>query len=334
MQELDDQMSQPDFWADTVNAKAVSRHAEEMRQEIKAWTDLRKNLDELLKFSEEAKAEADLQAEIEKKYFELKNQYEKLEFQVLLAGQHDEKNAIFAIHAGTGGVDAQDWAEMLLRMLIRFCEKKGWAAKIVDESRGQEAGIKSATVIVEGRYAYGYLKSEAGVHRLVRISPYDAEKMRHTSFALVEVLPEFNEVEEIPIEEKDLRIDTFLSSGHGGQSVQTTYSAVRIVHIPTNIVVTCQNERSQKQNKETAMKILRAKLHRISFNKQQAEKQELRGAYSEAAWGNQIRSYVLQPYKLVKDHRTEVESHQPDEVLNGDLDKFIEGYLRWSAGKK
>jgi peptide chain release factor 2 len=327
-------MSQPDFWADTVNAKAVSRHAEEMRQEIKAWTDLRKNLDELLKFSEEAKAEADLQAEIEKKYFELKNQYEKLEFQVLLAGQHDEKNAIFAIHAGTGGVDAQDWAEMLLRMLIRFCEKKGWAAKIVDESRGQEAGIKSATVIVEGRYAYGYLKSEAGVHRLVRISPYDAEKMRHTSFALVEVLPEFNEVEEIPIEEKDLRIDTFLSSGHGGQSVQTTYSAVRIVHIPTNIVVTCQNERSQKQNKETAMKILRAKLHRISFNKQQAEKQELRGAYSEAAWGNQIRSYVLQPYKLVKDHRTEVESHQPDEVLNGDLDKFIEGYLRWSAGKK
>jgi peptide chain release factor 2 len=331
--ELDDQMSQPDFWSDTLKAKAISRQAEGMRNEIQAWTELQKHLADLSQFAQEAKAEVDLQAEIEKKFLDLKLQFEKLEFQVLLAGKHDEKNAIFAIHAGTGGVDAQDWAEMLLRMLLRFCEKKGWMAKVVDEAKGQEAGIKSVTVIVEGRYAYGYLKSEAGVHRLVRISPYDAEKMRHTSFALVEVLPEFEEIEEMPIDEKDLRIDTFLSSGHGGQSVQTTYSAVRVVHLPTNIVVTCQNERSQKQNKETAMKILRAKLHQISFNKQQAEKQELRGAYSEAAWGNQIRSYVLQPYKLVKDHRSEVESHQPDEVLNGDLDKFIEGYLRWSTAR-
>jgi len=331
--ELDDRMSQPDFWSDTKKAKAVSQQAEEMRNEIKAWTDLRKYLEDLSQFAQEAKAEADLQAEIEKKYLELKQRFEKLEFQVLLSDKYDEKNAIFAVHAGTGGVDAQDWAEMLLRMFLRYCEKKAWSVKVVDETRGQEAGVKSATVIVQGRYVYGYLKSEAGVHRLVRISPYDAEKMRHTSFALVEVLPEFDEVEEAPIDEKDLRIDTFLSSGHGGQSVQTTYSAVRIVHLPTNIVVTCQNERSQKQNKETAMKILRAKLHQISFNKLQAEKQELRGAYSEAAWGNQIRSYVLQPYKLVKDHRTEVESHQPDEVLNGNLDKFVEGYLRWSTGK-
>ncbi|MEK7639657.1 MAG: peptide chain release factor 2 [Patescibacteria group bacterium] len=332
--ELDDQMAQVDFWDDQEHARSVSQQAEALRKEVGEWQQLKANLDDLGHLAEDTSGDAKLTKEITEQFSQLQKQFDGLEFQVLLAGAYDDKDAIFAVHAGTGGTDAQDWAEMLLRMLLRFCERKKWSAQVVDESKGQEAGIKSATVIVRGRWAYGYLKAEAGVHRLVRISPFDAEKMRHTSFALVEVLPEFADVAEQPIDEKDLRIDTYLSSGHGGQSVQTTYSAVRIVHIPTGITVACQNERSQKQNKETAMKILRAKLHQIDIAKQQDEKQALRGAYSEAAWGNQIRSYVLQPYQLVKDHRTKVETTDPDAVLNGNLEPFIEGYLRWHRGKK
>lgn len=332
--ELNDTISQPEFWSDQEQARKLTKQAEDLRQELSAWDNLRTGLTELGSFADEAGSEPSMQEDIQNRFEELLGQYHKLEFQVLLAQPYDEKDAILAIHAGTGGTDAQDWAEMLLRMLLRYCEKKRWSARVVDESRGQEAGIKSVTFTVTGRFAYGNLKAEAGVHRLVRISPYDAEKMRHTSFALVEVLPAFDDVEEQPIDDKDLRIDTYLSSGHGGQSVQTTYSAVRIVHIPTGITVACQNERSQKQNRETAMKILRAKLHKLSLTAREEEKQELRGAYSEAAWGNQIRSYVLQPYQLVKDHRTNVETTDPQAVLNGDLDIFIEGYLRKVAGEK
>jgi len=332
--ELEDQMAQADFWADQENARRVSQQAEALRKEVGEWQQLKANLDDLGHLVSEAGDDAKLTAEIAEQFAQLQQQFVGLEFQVLLSGPYDERDAIVAIHAGTGGTDAQDWAAMLLRMLLRFAERRGWSARVVDESKGQEAGLKSATVIVRGRWAYGYLKAEAGVHRLVRISPYDAEKMRHTSFALVEVLPEFADLTEQPIDDKDLRVDTFLSSGHGGQSVQTTYSAVRIVHLPTGITVTCQNERSQKQNRETAMSILRAKLHQLSLAKQQEEKQALRGAYSEAAWGNQIRSYVLQPYQLVKDHRTGVETTDPDDVLNGHLEPFVEGYLRWQAGKK
>ncbi len=326
-------MAQADFWVDQEHARAVSQQAEALRREVGEWQQVRANLDDLAHLAAEVGDDSKLQREIAEQFAQLQKQFGALEFQVLLAGPYDERDAILAVHAGTGGTDAQDWAAMLLRMLLRFCERRGWRAQVVDESKGQEAGIKSATVIVRGRWAYGYLKSEAGVHRLVRISPFDAEKMRHTSFALVEVLPEFADVEEQPIDERDLRVDTFLSSGHGGQSVQTTYSAVRIVHVPTGITVSCQNERSQKQNRETAMKILRAKLHQVEIAKQQDEKQALRGAYSEAAWGNQIRSYVLQPYQLVKDHRTSVETTDPDDVLNGNLEEFVEGYLRWQAGK-
>ena len=248
---------------------------------------------------------------------------------VLLNGPYDKSNAIIGVHAGSGGTEAQDWAAMLVRMIMRFCEKQGWQTRIIDESKGAEAGYKSITFEVKGRYAYGYLKSEHGVHRLVRISPFDAEKMRHTSFALVEVLPEIDESIKIELDPKDIRIDTFMSGGHGGQSVNTTYSAVRIVHIPSGISVSCQNERSQQQNKETAMKVLKAKLYRLEQEKMAKEKQELRGEYKSAEWGNQIRSYVLHPYHMIKDHRTEYESSDPEGVLEGDLLPLSESYLRW-----
>ncbi|EKD47845.1 MAG: Peptide chain release factor 2, partial [uncultured bacterium] len=232
-----------------------------------------------------------------------------------------------------GGTEAQDWAQMLLRMYSRFVEQKGFEMTILDESRAEDVGIKSIMVRVTGRYAYGYLKSEAGVHRLVRISPFDAEKMRHTTFALVEVIPELDEIEDIEIDPKDLRIDTYLSGGKGGQSVNTTYSAVRIVHLPTKISVACQNERSQLQNKETAMKILRAKLHQLKVEEQKKQKSDLRGDYQSAEWGNQIRSYVLHPYKLVKDHRTDEETTDAEGVLEGNLEPFMEAYLRRELGK-
>ena len=266
-------------------------------------------------------------SDLEKKNKYLEKKYNELEFFVLLSGEYDKNNAILAIHAGAGGVDAQDWAEMLLRMFLRYCEKKGFKINIVDKSVGNEAGLKSAVVEVVGKYAYGFLKSEAGVHRLVRISPFDAEKMRHTSFALAEVLPELEDVE-VVLKDDDLRIDTFMSSGPGGQGVNTTYSAVRIVHKPTNITVTCQNERSQQQNKETALKILKSKVYQYYQAEKEEEKQQLRGEFKEAAWGNQIRSYVLHPYRLVKDHRTEFETQNIESVLDGDVDGFVDAYLK------
>lgn len=252
-----------------------------------------------------------------------------MDLEKFLTGPYDQNNAILSFHAGAGGTDAQDWTEMLLRMYQRFAEKKKWRVFLIDQSAGSEAGIKSATLEIIGPYAYGFLKSEAGVHRLVRISPFDAEKMRHTSFALVEVLPEIDKDIKIEIDPKDIRIDTFMSGGHGGQSVNTTYSAVRVVHVPTGITVSCQNERSQLQNKETAMKVLRAKLYRLEEEKKTKERQDLRGEYKSAEWGNQVRSYVLHPYHLVKDHRTEFESADPEGVLEGNLMPLSESYLRW-----
>lgn len=272
-----------------------------------------------------------LRRDIEKQLGKLEDEFRNLEFRILLSGKYDERPAILAVHAGAGGTDAQDWAGMLLRMFLRYAERKGWRTRVLDESRGAEAGYKSVTIEVTGRFAYGELKSEAGVHRLVRISPFDAEKMRHTSFALVEVIPDIGDVADIKLEEKDLRIDTYLSSGHGGQSVQTTYSAVRIVHLPTKIMVTCQNERSQRQNKETALKILKSKLAAIEYQKQEEEKRKLRGEYKSAEWGSQIRSYVLQPYQMVKDHRTKVETADVQGALDGKLEAFVEGYLKWAA---
>jgi peptide chain release factor 2 len=327
MSQLSDEMNSPGFWNNAKNAQAVAQDYESIKEEvakIESLEEKAKNLFDLAKEKDET-----LTDELQKQANELEKEFSEYEFYQLLNGPYDKNNAIIAIHAGTGGTEAQDWTEMLLRMLLRFCEKMKWKMEILDESRGQEAGYKSVMFKVKGRYAYGYLKSEHGVHRLVRISPFDAEKMRHTSFALVEVLPELDEKINIQIEQKDLRIDTFMSGGKGGQSVNTTYSAVRIVHIPTGISVSCQNERSQAQNKETAMNVLKAKLLRIEEEKMAKEKKELRGEYKSAEWGNQIRSYVLHPYHMVKDHRTQFESSNPEGALEGGILPLCEAYLRW-----
>ncbi len=328
-------MADPDFWQDTRKAKAVSKHAADLRAELEAWDALQAEIRDLQSYAELAQAEGDesVHDDVAARRKDLEARFSRMEFATLFSGPHDADNAIMSLHAGSGGTEANDWTAMLSRMYGRFAEEKGWQIEILDESRGEEGGFKSLTFRVEGRYAYGYLKSEAGVHRLVRISPFDAEQMRHTTFALVEVIPEFAELEEMDIDPKDLRIDTFMSGGKGGQSVNTTYSAVRIVHIPTGITVQCQNERSQAQNKEVAMRVLKARLHQRRLEEQQKEKNKLRGEYHSAEWGNQIRSYVLHPYKMVKDHRTGHETAQAQDVLDGALEPFMEAYLRHELGQ-
>ncbi len=327
---LEKLMSQKDFWQDQQEAKKISQKANELKDEIETWRSLRDEVNDLLELAKmDQKDQAvNLRKEVEKRYEELAKRFSDLEFYLLFGDKNDKNNAILAIHAGTGGVDAQDWAQMLLRMYLRFCDKKGFKTKILDENFGSEAGIKSAVIEVRGNYAYGNLKSENGVHRLVRISPFDAEAMRHTSFALVEVIPEIEESLEIDVKPEDLKIDTFRASGHGGQSVNKTESAVRITHLPTGIIASCQSERSQAQNKEQALKILKSKLQKLAEIEKEEEKKQLRGEFSEAVWGNQIRSYVLQPYHLVKDHRTNFETAAVEGVLDGYLDGFIEAYLK------
>lgn len=327
------ELSGQELWTDQVRARQATTRHEELKRELETWQDLRRETADALQIALEDQEDqsVSLRGELEVIYKSILKRLEALEFRKLLGAPYDEASALVAFHAGAGGTDAQDWAEMLRRMVMRFCDRLGFTVEVLDESRGQEAGIKSSLLKITGRYAYGYLKCEAGVHRLVRISPFDAEKMRHTSFALIEVLPELPEVDEVNIDPKDLRVDTFLSRGHGGQSVNTTYSAVRVVHIPTGITVSCQNERSQAQNKATAMKYLQAKLWQLVWGKQQVEKQKLRGEFKSAEWGNQARSYVLHPYKMVKDHRTNLESPDPEKVLEGDLMLFIEARLKQLA---
>jgi len=326
LESLEAEMSVADFWSDQDKAKAVSKQAADLKEELETWEGFIREVDDLRELA--GSGDDSLHDDVAESLADLKTRFSKMEFATLFSGEYDKNNAIVTFHAGSGGTDSQDWAEMLVRMISRFAEQKDFTAEILFESRGSEAGIKSMTMRVSGRYAYGYLKSEHGVHRLVRISPFDAEKMRHTSFALIEVIPELAETTEFEIDPKDIRIDTFMAGGHGGQGVNTTYSAVRIVHEPTKITVSCQNERSQKQNKETAMKILQSRLHQLKLKEDAAKKKELRGEYQSAEWGNQIRSYVLHPYKMVKDHRTEFESQDPDQVLDGDLEPFMESYLR------
>jgi peptide chain release factor 2 len=331
------EMNQPGFWDNRERAVEISQRVEELDSEVSKWEEMKKEITDLEELVAVAEKEGDtsIDAEAREHYKKLLDKFEKLEFYVLFSGQYDQSNAILSVHAGTGGVDAQDWAQMLERMFLRFAEKMSWRAEVVDRTIGNEAGIKSVTMRLAGRYAYGYLKSESGVHRLVRISPFDAEAMRHTSFALVEVIPELPETAEIELKDEDIKIDVFRSSGPGGQSVNTTDSAVRLTHKPTGIVVTCQNERSQHQNKETAFKILKSKLFKLEEEKKEEEELKLRGEAQKAEWGKQIRSYVLQPYKMVKDHRTNEETQDVDTVLDGELAPFMEAYLRWlKKGKR
>jgi peptide chain release factor 2 len=297
---------------------------------VDRWRGLEKkvtDIGELITLTVE-EADISLEEEIRSEIDDISAQLDDLELELAFRSEYDSRNAIMAIHAGAGGTESQDWAEMLMRMYLRWAERRGYRAEVLESSPGDEAGIKSVTILVEGDYACGYLKSEHGVHRLVRLSPFDADHARHTSFALVEVMPEAEADTEVNIEQDDLRIDVYRSSGPGGQHMQKTSSAVRITHLPTGTVVTCQSERSQYQNKETAMKILRARLLEIELEKQSGEIARLKGKRIDAGWGNQIRSYVLHPYRMVKDHRTEFEMGNTEAVLDGYLDGFITAYLR------
>ncbi len=308
----------------------------DLRARVDTWRGLERRAAELRELVELAEAEAEPESiarDLEREVGELEQRLEQLEFELTLSGPYDDRSAILAIHAGAGGTESQDWAEMLLRMYLRWAERHGYQTQVLDLTPGEEAGIKSVTVEVRGPLAYGYLKAERGVQRLVRLSPFDADHARHTSFALVEVLPEAEDAAEVTIDPEDLRIDVFRASGHGGQNVQKNATAVRITHLPTGIVVTCQNERSQMRNKESAMRVLEARLLEREIERQAKERAKLKGERVAAEWGNQIRSYVLHPYKMVKDHRTNFETSNAEAVLDGDLDDFITAYLKSTVGK-
>jgi peptide chain release factor 2 len=306
----------------------------DLNARISTWRSLERRAAEaaeLIALSE-AEGEAALTEDLEREVEALAAELDRLELELTFAGAYDDRSAILAIHAGAGGTESQDWAEMLLRMYLRWAERHGAQAQILDMTPGEEAGIKSATIEVQGSLAYGYLKSERGVHRLVRLSPFDADHARHTSFALVEVLPEAESAAEVKLNPDELRIDTFRASGHGGQNVQKNATAVRVTHVPTGLVVVCQNERSQSRNKESALRVLEARLLERELERQAKERSKLKGEHVSAEWGNQIRSYVLHPYKMVKDHRTNFETSGAEAVLDGDLDPFMIAYLKSIMG--
>lgn len=358
LKELENQTTKPEFWNDSVNSGKILKQINNIKSKTENYKKIKENLQyilelkdlvyeeikempagaELLKSSflldgeqENIKKDSDLYAEIKEVLEEtesLENNIEKLEISTLLSGKYDSNNAILTIHPGAGGTEAQDWAEMLYRMYTRWASQNGYDIKELDYLDGEEAGIKSVTFLVSGEYAYGYLKGEMGVHRLVRISPFDAGGRRHTSFASLEVLPEIAEDIEIDINPDDLRVDTYRSSGAGGQHINKTSSAIRITHIPTNIVVTCQSERSQIQNRETAMKMLKSKLLNLKEKENKEKIEDLKGVQMDIAWGSQIRSYVFCPYTMVKDHRTNYEVGNVQAVMDGDLDGFMESYLK------
>jgi peptide chain release factor 2 len=302
------------------------RELSELRDEVADWEKYSRAIDDALELA--GLGDESLFVDLEQEVIRLEEELEQRELTVLLSGRYDTGTAILAIHAGAGGTDSQDWAAMLERMYMRWCDRQGYQTEILDTTEGEEAGIKSATIVVSGKYAYGYLKAEKGVHRLVRLSPYDSAHRRHTSFALVEVLPEVGNDEELEINPDEVRIDIFRSSGAGGQNVQKNATAIRLTHIPTGIVVTCQNERSQLQNRANAMRVLKARLADIRQQEVDKEINEIRGDYVKAEWGSQIRSYVLHPYQMVKDHRTDYETGNVQAVLDGDLNAFIRAYLQ------
>jgi peptide chain release factor 2 len=327
LSQIDKEMAEPGFWDEPAAAQRTIKTANALREEVESWSGFARRIHDALELAQ--LDDESLRAELEREVEIIEKELEKRSFTAMLSGRYDKEDALLAIHAGAGGTDSQDWAEMLQRMYLRWAETRGYGTEIIDLTQGEEAGIKSVTIAVDGKYAYGYLRSEKGVHRLVRLSPFDAAHRRHTSFALVEILPQIAmDDPEVEIDPGDLKIDVFKSSGAGGQNVQKNATAIRITHIPSGIVVICQNERSQLQNKENAMRVLRARLLELK----QAEKDEevalLRGEYTKAEWGSQIRSYVLHPYQMVKDHRTDYERGNTQAVLDGDLDNFMEAYLK------
>jgi len=321
-----------DLWDNQNRARRVMKTLASLENEIKAWKKLGERLSDAMELVE--LGDKTLLEDLKTEVTAIQAEIEKREFDTMLSGDFDKGGALLAIHAGAGGNDAQDWAEMLQRMYLRWAEKRGFDTETIDITPGEEAGIKSTTISIDGAYAYGYLRSEKGVHRLVRISPFDSSNRRHTSFVLVEILPQVEDDSSIKINPNDLRVDTYRSAGAGGQSVQKNDTAVRITHLPTGIVASCQNERSQTQNREMAMKVLKSRLLELKQREHKEKIDELRGEYQKAEWGSQIRSYVLHPYQMVKDHRTDFEVGNTEAVLDGDLDPFIESYLRNTLGTK
>ncbi|MCI0812581.1 MAG: peptide chain release factor 2 [Chloroflexi bacterium] len=331
---LEKEASEPSFWDSPSAAQRKMRRLSDLKEEVDSWRSLDEkatSLGELLALSIEEKDDS-LRDTFSEELADIQRTLAELEFELVLSGPYDQRNAIMALHAGAGGVESQDWASMLMRMYMRWAERRGYKGELLDVSVGEEAGIKSAVVQISGEYAYGYLKAERGVHRLVRISPFDSAHARHTSFALMEVMPEVEEGVDVVIKPDDLRIDVFRAGGAGGQSVQKNSTAVRITHLPTGIKVSCQNERSQHQNKEIAMRILMGRLVERELEEKAKEMAKLKGDHISPEWGNQIRSYVLHPYKMVKDHRTNFETSDADGVLDGDLDEFMRAYLTSTVG--
>ncbi|MEE8599305.1 MAG: peptide chain release factor 2 [Dehalococcoidales bacterium] len=325
---LEKQSVQPGFWLDQVGAQSVMRLLSEQKKVVQRWRGLERRVTDIAELISLAEEDASLVVEIQSEIDKVSSRLDELELELAFSSEYDARNAILAIHAGAGGTESQDWAQILLRMYLRWAERRGYEAEILDVSPGEEAGIKSAVVGVSGDYACGYLKSEHGVHRLVRLSPFDADHARHTSFVLVEVMPEAETDVDVKIEPGDLKVEVFRSSGPGGQHMQKTSSAVRLTHLPTGLMATCQSERSQYQNKEIALRILQARLLKLELAKRAEERAKLKGKRITAGWGNQIRSYVLHPYKMVKDHRTDYETSDAEAVLDGELDGFITAYLR------
>lgn len=323
-------MSQPEFWSGQNPANKVIQELKSLKSDLESYKSYREifnDIEELAELVDEGDEHS--AAQVEGDIARLERQIAQAEFKQMLGEPQDKASAIFSINAGAGGTESCDWVSMLLRMYTRWAQDRGYKVKTIDFLAGEQAGIKNVTLIIEGEYAYGYLKAEEGVHRLVRISPFDANKRRHTSFASVDVVPDVGDEIKVEIQEKDLRIDVFRAGGHGGQGVNTTDSAVRVTHIPTGIIVQCQNERSQIKNKATAMKVLRSRLYQLEINKQQEKAQREYALKQDIAWGSQIRSYVMHPYSMVKDHRTEYETSNVQKVMDGGLDAFIEAWLKW-----
>jgi len=335
LEKLDAEMASPAFWDDNRRAQELIRERADLARTVARVTELARqasDLGVLLELAQESGDDGSLDAEITEGAAKLRAELDEFELKVMLSGSHDAKPCILSIHPGAGGTESQDWAQMLMRMYLRWCERAGFKAEVVDLLPGEEAGIKSATIEVSGEYAYGYLRGEIGVHRLIRISPFDASSRRQTSFASVSAVPEVDDVE-VQIREDELRVDVFRSSGPGGQGVNTADSAVRITHLPTNIVISCQNERSQLRNRDTAMRILKARLFELAEKKQKDELSQLTGTKKEIAFGSQIRTYTFHPEQRIKDHRTNLEIGNVEAVMDGEIDAFIKAYLLWAQGR-